>query len=1018
MKQILSILVMLCPLLSMCQPPAISGRIINENNEPVPAASISIHSTGKKTLADNNGQFTIDYSLLSTKDSRLLATDSLTITAVGYESKIISLEILFSTDARLKTIILSRKITALDDVLVIAYGTTTRRLSTGNVSKVSAAELQLQPVSNPLAALSGRVPGLVITQTSGVSGSTINVQLRGRTSLDQSLSRNDPLFIIDGVPFESGNLPVNQLVSAANNPRPTNNSAPSGLSPFNTINPADIESIEVLKDADATAIYGSRGAAGVILITTRKAKAGKASLNINISTGFSSITRSMNFLNTKEYLAMRREAFANDGVTLTTTNAPDVLLWDTTKYYDFKEQLIGGQAQTTDMNTGISGGSATTQFSIGGGYHRETAVFPGPFADTRASFRAAITHIPLNKKWELRFNAIYASEKNRLFRSDLTKYLGLPPHLQLYDSNDKLNWKQDGINFSSLGFLNPMAELERRYTSLNQNLSANLTLSHKLTSSLSLRTSAGYNSFTTDETSTIPRSAIAPENSSLASSNFANASRNNWIIEPQVEYNKAASSGNWNILIGSTFQQRNSKSTSITGSGYTNDLLLGSLNAAATVSGSNTVGLYRYTALFGRISYNWQQKYLVNISARRDGSSRFGPGRRFSNFGAAGAGWIITAEPWMQQQTVFSFLKLRSSFGITGNDQIGDYRYLDLWTATANPYQGIPGLLPLALYNPAFVWEKNKKWEAAVELAVWKDKITFSTAYFRHRSSNQLVSYRLPNQTGFSTVVKNLPALVQNSGWELVLQSTNISGKDFTWKSSLNITIPKNRLLDFPGLEGSSYNSIYVVGHSLSVISKFNYTGIDPATGVYTYEDVNADGKLSSPEDSKLFGDLDPKFYGGFSNTINWHRFSFDCFLEFRKQTGSNYLLALSQQPAGFFYNQPVLVLDRWQKPGDRAAVQRFAAVASSPAYQAASRLSASNAVFSDASYIRIKTIAVSMDLPVTTVQRLKIQSARFYIQAQNFFTITSYKGADPETKDFFQLPPLKTIVAGLQFNF
>jgi hypothetical protein len=322
------------------------------------------------------------------------------------------------------------------------------------------------------------------------------------------------------------------------------------------------------------------------------------------------------------------------------------------------------------------------------------------------------------------------------------------------------------------------------------------------------------------------------------------------------------------------------------------------------------------------------------------------------------------------------------------------------------------------LFNPQYNWEKNKKFEAAVETGWFKDRIFFSAAFYRNRSSNQLISYRLPSQTGFTSVIKNLPALVQNSGIELMLQSTNISAKSWKWKTTFNMTLPENKLISFPGLAASPYSSQYVEGRSLTVLKKFRYTGVDPATGLYSFEDVNKDGMITSSADMQLLGNLDPKFYGGLGNTVTWRQWQLDIFFEYRKQKGPNYLSVIAQYyPPGFVFNQPTLVLDRWQKPGDQATVQRYTATAGI-AFQASARLNASDGIYSDASFIRCKNISLVYELPAIVLKRLKVESIRFSLQAQNVFIITGYKGADPETQNFYQLPTMRTIVGGVQLTF
>ena len=998
------LLALLCPYYILAQGLSVQGTILNEDQEPVAGATIHVKNTDIETFADDKGFFLLN---------QIHPSAVLLISAIGYhpvEQKAVA-------DPAF-TIILKRKVKELDELIVQAYGTTTRRLNTGNISRISAEEITSQPVSNPLATLSGRVPGLSITQTSGVAGSTFNVRIRGRSSLDLSISQNDPLFIIDGVPFEAGSKPANQLVSAANNPVSTNNSTPSGLSPFNTINPHDIESIEVLKDADATAIYGSRGANGVILITTKKGHAGKPRITISTHTGFSRAVNTMPMLNTSDYVNMRKEAFANDGIAMTATNAPDLLLWDTSRYTNFTDMLIGSTGHTNHLQVSIAGGEKHTRFTVSTGYHRETNVFPGSFADQRGTMHLNLSHLPALASWGMQLSALYTNEKNKLFRSDLTRYTNLPPHLQVYNDDQQLNWSQEGVNFSALGFLNPLAEQLRSYSANNQHLSANLMFNYTPFKGLLFKTNFGYNTFNNTEESLVPKSAIAPENGATASSYFGQAWNNNWIIEPQVELTTRLGKGTVKILTGATFQERSSKRYSGQGSGYTNDILLTALDAASAVSASNYTELYRYTALFGRINYDWQHKYLLNFSARRDGSSRFGPGKRFDEFGALGAAWIFTEEPWLKDKSILSFGKLRGSMGITGNDQIGDYRYLDLWTSTTNPYQGIPGLRPQSLYNPDYNWEKNRKMELALELGFWEDKFSMSLAHYRHLSTNQLINYRLPNQSGFTSVIKNMPAKISNTGWEIMLHMPEWVWGALSMQSTFNVSFPKNELLSFPGLETSSYSGLYIKGYPLSVIHRLNYLGIDPATGLYDFQDVNGDGMISASTDAIILGHLEPKYAGGFNHVLRYKGFQLDAFFEFRKQDGANYLANQAYNPAGFLYNQPELVLDRWQKPGDEAKVQRFGAQPSSPVFKASTLLRSSNGIYSDASFIRFKTLSLSYELPTVLIKRIGIDRSRIYVQGQNLATFTQYLGADPETQNSMQLPPLRTIVAGFQLTF
>ena len=339
MKFTACVLAMLCTYFSIAQQNKIRGRVLNDIDEPIAGASVILRNSSNASITNRDGSFLIQTNNIISN------SDSLIVSSIGYITQLLPAS-RFMDPSSSSTIILAKRITELDEAVVIAYGTTTKRLNVGNITKVSGADIEKQPVSNPLATLAGRVPGLVVTQTSGVPGAHISIQIRGRSSLDLDISRNDPLFIIDGVPFETGNLPVGQLTSATLRPFRTNLDPPEGISPFNSINPNDIESIEILKDADATAIYGSRGANGVILITTKKAKPGKTKLTVNYQTGMSRPGRLLEMMTTAEYVQMRKEAFANDGIVMNTTNAPDILLWDTSHFNDFSRQSKTRQDKT------------------------------------------------------------------------------------------------------------------------------------------------------------------------------------------------------------------------------------------------------------------------------------------------------------------------------------------------------------------------------------------------------------------------------------------------------------------------------------------------------------------------------------------------------------------------------------------------------------------------------------------------------------------------------------------------
>jgi len=1006
----------------------ITGKVVNDQNEPVVGATVAVEGSNLATATDENGEFAL---------SSVNEEATLLITSIGYVAKDIKLNGKTKFLIRLKI-----SISTLDETVLIAYGNTTRRFNTGSITKVTSEEISEQPVLNPLAALQGRVPGLVVTSTSGLPGSSFDIQIRGQNSLNPDPNntlapKDNPLFIIDGVPFAPQNNNINQLPSLASpGVNILLNNSYGGISPFSTIDPSDIKSIEVLSDADATAIYGSRGANGVILITTKKGKAGKTKFSMNVYTGVSSVAHTLPMMNTTQYLEIRREAFANDGIIPTSndpsnfrTYAPDLLIYDTSKYTDWKKFFIGNPSYTTNINTSLSGGSENTQFLFGAGYNHQTYIFPGDFAYDRGSVNFNFHHNSNNKKLSFDFSSNYAFDKNNSSGTpDLLSAYSLDPDFpNLLDENGNLLWSYKGASFG-VSNVNPLSYLKQKYSITNFNLISHLQIGYKIISGLEIRANLGYNKLNSIEYSGNPAVSQDPNFQRIASANFGTKDIHNWIIEPQAEYNKKFGKSKIDILLGGTFEQDINSSTLIDASGYSNDNLIASISGAPDITATDAFSQYKYNAVFGRVNYRFNQRYILNLNGRRDGSSRFGPGKQFGNFGSVGAAWIFSEESFVKKNLKWlSFGKLRASYGTTGSDAIGDYQYISTWQPTGYYYQGSPGYLSQNLFNPDFSWAVTKKAEGAIELGFFKDHLLLSATWYRNRSGNQLVSYQLPSQTGFLNVTENSPATVQNSGWEFTLTSSNFKSKNFTWITSFNLTIPRNKLVSFPGIESSSYATKYVVGQSVNVIKGFKYLGVNDTTGIFqfltkkgipTYSPTNISG--NNFNDIQVIGNLDPKFYGGMGNSFTYKDFQLDVFLEFKKQTGINYLAQIygGNVPGGEF-NLPAALLSSWQKPGDKSEFEKFSTDVSTPAGRAAHRyFTQSSGVYSDASYIRCKTVSFSYTLRGKYLGKIKAEALRFYINAENLLTITNYKGNDPETQNFYGVPPLRTIAVGCQFNF
>ncbi|SIT16177.1 SusC/RagA family TonB-linked outer membrane protein [Chryseobacterium gambrini] len=977
----------------------IKGRIVDEKGNPLAGATIHVKGSNFVTNSDINGNFELPSEYLDEK---------LVLSYIGF----LPIEI----DANVNlNVMLQKSLSSLDEAIVIAYGKTTKRYTTGSISKISANQIESRPVNNVLSTLDGLAPGLTVTQSTGVAGGVFKVELRGRTALDRSISDDQPLFIIDGIPQSANNTSLSTIPSAIGNPSLTA-TQPGGVSPLNALNPQDIESIEILKDADATSIYGSRGANGVILITTKRGKQGKTILNLNAYAGISKVPNPIEMLNTQQYLTLRKKAFELDNVTPDENNAFDLIVWDTTRYTDFSKLFLSNNASRSNIQLSINGGNENTQFLFSGNYAKEKSVFSKDLSYLRGSSMLNVNHSSKDRKFNLLVSVNYSADHNNIISVDQASNLSLPPNIQLYNNDGSLAWDEGGI---SSGFWNPLSYLNRRYTSKTKSLNTSGQISYKVTSDLTLRSNMGYNSVLFDESSLYPLSAQNPNYTPYRYTDFATNKLSGWIVEPQAEFTRTVGPGKLNVLLGGTFQAKDQNFETINATGYSSDNLMESLQGATSITGKKSASPYRYNAFFGRAQYNILGKYLATVSARRDGSSIFASENRFSNFGAMGLTWIFSEEKLIKNSLGFlDFGKLRTSIGTTGNDKISNYQFLDTWATSPITYSRNSALYPNKLYNPDYKWEKTIKREIGLDLSFLKERIMLTTNYYNNRSSNQLISYKLPSISGFSTIIRNLDALIENQGWEFSLNTINVRNDNWKWESALNFTIPKNKLLSFPNLANSSYNYTFVEGQTLNVGYGYKYLGVNPTTGLYEVEDKNGD-KIYDINDYEVFGSLDPKFYGGFSNTLSFKRISLNVLFSFRKHTAKNYKSYLYSN-IGTLNNVPSLILGKyWEEEGDIAELQRPSQTTFGSIQTAYSNLFLnSSGAYSDASYIRLKNVVLNYDLTSKSLQNIGISNARIYMQGENLLTFTGYELGDPETQNWLRTPPLRTFTIGMNLTF
>ena len=948
-------------------------------------ATVQVKGSNTATQTDFTGNYTI----------KAAPKDVLIFSFLGYKT----IEQLVGNQ-QIIAVELTEDTTMLKEVVVNAgYYTVKEKERTGSIARITAKDIESQPVPNILATMQGRMAGVNITQTTGIAGGNFAIQVRGQNSV--RTTGNDPLYIIDGIPYSSesvGSFSTAGVLSGT-------------TSPLNSISPNTIESIEVLKDADATAIYGSRGANGVVLITTKKGKKGKTKFTGNSTNGYGGVTQFMKLMNTEQYLEMRKEAFENDGIVNYPANAYDLNgAWDQNRYTDWQKELIGGTAQYTNINSSISGGSDQTQFLLSGNFAKETTVFPGDFRYKKGNIHANINHVSTNNKFSVHFSTGYTVQDNNQPYRDLTRESRIlaPNAPALYNEEGNLNWQNNT-------FSNPLAHLNGKYNALTNDLITNTVLSYDVFEGVKIKSSFGFSQLNHQESTTAPSTIYNPalgigsDNSVLF---LNNSKRRSWIIEPQINWQKTFNSVDLSFLAGTTFQNNTASQAVIQALGFPSNSLINNLGAASNISiTQNDNSEYKYQAFFTRANMNWKDKYILNITGRRDGSSRFGPGKQFTTFGAIGAAWLFHNENFLKDSKIISFGKLRTSYGTTGNDQIGDYQFLNTYTTTGIAYDGIIGLEPSRLYNSNFGWESNKKFEIALETNFLNDKIALSIGWYKNHSSNQLVGIPLPGTTGFPSLQANLDATVVNQGIEISLHTENIKNNSFSWSTSVNFTQARNKLKSFPSLEASTYRNQFVLGQPLNIVKVYNYLGINPSTGIYQFEDVNNDGKINDL-DKQTVKDLNPEFFGGIQNQLKFKQLQLDFLFQFVKQENYNALKTFNMP--GTLNNQLAENVERWQNDGSTAQFQLYS-VNKAIVRNAYTNYTQSNASISDASYIRLKNVALYYTVPEKWTKKMQ---CKISLTGQNLLTFTKFKGADPEFKIQDRLPPLKIITTGLEIIF
>lgn len=994
---------------------SVTGKVTDSRGESLPGVSVVIKGTTQGTITDFDGNFT----LANVPDDAVLQ-----FSFVGMKRQ----EVAVAGQSSI-SITLEDETIGLDEVVAIGYGTVKKSDLTGSVASVKGEDLNQGAISSVDQAMQGRIAGVNVTQASNEPGGGLSIRVRGASSVNAS---SEPLYVIDGLPIDNseglagGNA---ALVSQNNNAK----------NPLNALNPNDIASIEVLKDASATAIYGSRGANGVILITTKKGSGG-VKLNYDGFGGVQQVAKKIGILDTDGYIDIINALSEEQGEGTVFSPEDISQIGDGTNWQDEIYQVAPIQSHTLSM----SGGVEKTNFYVSLNYFDQQGVVK------ETGVKRYIARLNLNQeigeKLDFGVNLNVSRENSDNYGGGVNTNESAGPvnTALLYDPTLPI-YDEDGNYYRSfdLTINNPLSTV---YGVSNKNetnrMFGNATLDYEIIPDLHAKINVGFDNQNMRRDVYNSRLTIHGQtNNGVA--NIASLDRSNVLVEYTMNYSKIINDNqSLNLLAGVTYQDFIQKSYSAGTNNFpsddveTNNLGLG--DPANRDISSNKQG-YTLLSYLGRANYSIYN-FLLTASIRADGSSRFGANSKWGYFPSFALGWKIMDEGFVPE--VFSELKLRASWGQTGNQSIGNYQSLSTYSSGGTAIldgNAYVGTVPSRIANPDLKWETTAQTNIGIDYGFLNQRISGSIDYFYKKTTDMLLNLPLPTSSGFSSIYVNTGSM-KNTGLEFMINSRNIIKNNFTWNTTFNFATLNNEVLSLgsldqivtsnvqavgnttiikPGLPINSYYGYMIVGMFRDQADVDGHVQPDAKPGYPKFEDYNNDGIISTG-DLQVLGDPYPDFTFGLRNTLTFNNFTFDFF--FQGQYGADLLninAIESMYPANFRRNRiTAQVEDRWT-PNNLDA--KWPSGANTSAYDAGK---VSNLVIEDASYIRLKSLQLSYDIPSSI---LGLSSARVYIQGQNLFTITNYSGYDPEANAFGQssakidynaYPLARTWMLGLNVQF
>jgi TonB-linked SusC/RagA family outer membrane protein len=979
---------------AMAQNKTITGRVVGaDDGLPLPGVSVRVKGGAVGTSTNVDGNFSLSVS----SDSKVL-----TFTYIGYLTQSVTIGSEGSVNVRLVSD--SQQIA---EVVVTGYGVAQKRdLGSASV-RVTGKQIENLPIQSFDRALQGRAAGVQVTSQSGQPGGAINVRVRGVGSINAG---NDPLYIVDGIQLKTGGT--------------------SGQASTNTlasINPNDIENIEVLKDAASASIYGAAAANGVVLITTKKGKSGATVTNFSAQQGVMQNIARYDVSNAQQYAQLMVPAAVNAGVAQSSAESffgnPANATATSTNWFD--AIVREGKSRIYDLS--FSGGDAKTSFFVSGSYTDQDAQAIQAFFK-RGTVRANLGHkvndkLSINSNISMTASRVFGSISDGAFVNSPFYYpFTLRPDVPIYQPDG--TYTQGAALKAGFAYnIVQGAYDEVRVGNALQSVS-NFSATYKVTPSLSITGFAGIDFVDTRDDNQRPATipAFAGNGGTSSVVNTRNLDFNSNVT---ANWNKSFGSHNWGALFGGELKEQNLESASATGSGFPNPFFRSLQNGTPlTIAGFFTG--YKKAGLFSKLNYDYKEKYYVSGTLRYDGSSRFGLEKQYGLFGGVTGTWRISGEDFLADNKTISDLKLRASYGVVGNDQIADFASRALFGA-GGAYLGANGIRPTQLGNANLSWETAATTNLGIDYGLFSNRITGSIDVYRRVNSNLLLSRPLVSDSGFGSISENV-GKVQNEGIEFGLNTINLDTKSgFKWSSDFNISFQRNKVLELIGGQDRIGTSLFV-GEPIDLIYTYGWAGVNPADGRPMWYDVNGHYtyNLIAANDQKIQGTRYPKFFGGLNNTVSYKNLSLD-FL-FQYQYGNKSFVSIFQTiwNSGYSDDNQIAsqLTEQWLAPGQITAVPK--ALRQTPHLNNSGGLSnaittGSTRYLYDSSYIRLKNITLSYNLPASIASKVKLRNIRVFATGINVLTFTKYPGLDPEVpiglNEIGNNPQARTYTGGLQIG-